>query len=117
MEDIDRMTGKQFEKYMESRFDAMGFTVERIGQQFDYGADLLLHKNGKITAVQVKRYKKAVGPEAIQQVVAAKAYYNASFAAVVTNSTYTKAARELAAVNNIVLWDRKQLSSETPFII
>lgn len=61
------------------------------------------------TVIQAKRYVKAVGIKAVQEAVAAKGMYGCTEAMVVTNSTYTRAARELARANRVALWERKRL--------
>lgn len=109
---IDNMTGDQFEDYLVAKFTAMGYRAKRIGGSYDYGADLLLSKGLKTTVVQAKRYKSRIGISAVQQVVAARAYYKADTAMVVTNSHFTSAAKELAAANNVELWEREHLEKE-----
>jgi hypothetical protein len=75
----------------------------------DYGADLLISKDGVTTALQAKRYAKNVGNEAVQEIVAAKGYYNCHTALVVTNSRSTVPARKLASRTGVELWDRDRL--------
>jgi len=50
-----------------------------------------------------------VGVEAIQQVIGAIKYYDANKGMVVTNSSFTENAYDLANSNGIELWDRKKL--------
>lgn len=107
--DIDKMDGKTFEKYLEVLFRKLGYKVERTRYIGDYGADLVTAKNGIKTIIQAKRYKKKVGVKAIQEAVAAKGYYECQEAMVVTNSVYTKQAIELARANGVKLWDRNHL--------
>lgn len=75
----------------------------------DYGADLVLKKDGKKVVAQAKRYSKDVGIMAVQEVIGAKSYYSANEAWVVTNSYFTKAARELAQTGSVRLVDRDEL--------
>lgn len=107
--DIDAMDGKAFEEYLEVLFGKLGYKVERTRYVGDYGADLITHKEGVKTVIQAKRYRKAVGIKAVQEAVAAKGMYGCTEAMVVTNSTYTRAAVELARANGVVLWDRNRL--------
>lgn len=46
------------------------------------------------------------------EAVAGAKYYNATKTMVVTNNCFTKSARELAQVNNVVLWDRTVLKEK-----
>ena len=107
--EIDRMDGLEFEQYLEVLFGKLGYKVERTRYVGDYGADLITDKDGVKTVIQAKRYGKAVGIKAVQEAVAAKGMYGCSEAMVVTNSTFTRAAAELARANRVVLWDRDRL--------
>lgn len=86
-----------------------GYKVSLTKKSGDFGADLILKRNGKITLVQAKRYKNKVGVGAIQEVVAAKAMYKADSLIVATNNFFTKAAWELAKANHVYLVDRNGL--------
>ena len=109
VKDIDSMDGKTFEKYLEVLFRKLGYKVERTRYIGDYGADLVVKKDGIKTVIQAKRYKNNVGVKAIQEAVAAAGYYQCDAAMVVTNSFYTKQAQELARSNRVDLWDRNDL--------
>ncbi len=110
IEVIDRMTGEEFEELLLAHFQAQGYTgtltPETTG---DYGADLILERNGQRTVIQAKRYKNVVGIAAVQQVIGAIKYYQAESGMVITNSTYTPNAERLAQANGIELIDREQL--------
>lgn len=107
--DIDRFGGKTFEQYLEVLFNCLGYKVERTRFVGDYGGDLVLRKDGVRTVVQAKRYTRSVGVGAVQEAVAAKAYYDCTEAMVVSNSRYTKQAVRLADKNRVMLWDRAML--------
>lgn len=109
MADIDKMNGKEFEKYLAVLFKKLGYKVKRTSYQGDYGADLVIQKHDEKIVVQAKRYKKKVGLKAVQEAVASKDYYRCSKVMVVTNSQYTQPAINLAQANNVELWDRKKL--------
>lgn len=107
---IDRMTGLEFEKYLEILFRRLGYQVERTRYAGDQGGDLVLTKDGERILVQAKRYSKAVGNKAVQEVAAARPHYKCHKAMVVANRPCTQAARESAASNHIDLWDRNKLA-------
>ena len=107
--DIDKMTGLDFEKYLTIAYRKQGYSVERTRYVGDYGADLVLQKDGQRIAVQAKRWQGRVGPKAVQEIVASKAKYSCEGAIVVTNSTFTKAAHELARVNKVRTVERAGL--------
>lgn len=107
---IDRMDGREFELFLEDVFTALGYTVTVTPASRDFGADLLLETpDGWSIAVQAKRYEKVVGLEAVQQIAAAVPYYQAHEGWVVTNSTFTDSAYELAAPNQVRLIARIEL--------
>lgn len=107
--DIDEMTGRQFEEYLGTLFNSQGYNVSFTPTTGDFGADLILKKGKETVVVQAKRYKKAVGIKAVQEVIPAKGMYNASAAWVVTNSNYTKQDLTLAKRNGVRMIDREQL--------
>ncbi|CAA9377258.1 MAG: hypothetical protein AVDCRST_MAG93-8915, partial [uncultured Chloroflexia bacterium] len=113
--EIDKMEGIDFEKRLELLFRQLGYRVERTRARGDYGADLILAKDGVKTAVQAKRSKKAIGVKAVQEVGAAKNYYRCTAAMVVTNNVYTKQAQNPARANDIALWDRDRLVENLRF--
>lgn len=107
---IDRMDGREFELFLEEVFTALGYTVTVTPASRDFGADLLLETpDGWSIAVQAKRYEKVVGLEAVQQVAASVPYYGVNEGWVVTNSSYTDSAYELAEPNQVRLIARTEL--------
>lgn len=54
----------------------------------------------------------SVGVEAVQQIIAAKQYYKANHAMVVTNNIFTPAAKKMANQTKVELWDGKALKSK-----
>jgi hypothetical protein len=107
---VDNMDGHQFEKVLERLFADMGYTVAPTRQRADQGADLVIEKLGERFVVQAKRYQQNVGNSAVQEVVAAKAFYKCKNAIVVTNSYFTRSAQDLAHRNSVDLWDRDKVS-------
>jgi HJR/Mrr/RecB family endonuclease len=71
--------------------------------------DLIAKRDGTVVAIQAKCYSGIVGNHAIMDAVAGARFYNANQCMVITNSTFTKIAIELARANNVILWDRKTL--------
>ena len=60
------------------------------------GADLVVRQNGRVIVIQCKRCSSPVGVNAVQEILGAKSFYQADETWVVTDSTFTKAARQLA---------------------
>lgn len=111
IEYIDSLDGVSFEKILKNIFQKMGYLVHTTKSSGDQGADLLLSKEDIRIIVQAKRYSHPVSNTAVQEAVAAKAYYNYSQAMVVTNNYFTKGAIELAAANEVELIDRDKLKT------
>ncbi|WP_025680642.1 restriction endonuclease [Paenibacillus massiliensis] len=106
---IDKMDGIQFEQYLGHLFRSQGYKAEVTQAAGDFGADLVLSKDGRRIVVQAKRYNKNVGLKAVQEAQGARAHYKASEAWVVTNSKFTQQAFQLANSNGVRLIGRDEL--------
>lgn len=109
---IDLMSGLEFEEYLKILFTNKGYKVETTPSTGDFGADLIIVKNGQKAVVQAKRYNDKVSLQAVQEVVCALAHYKCTAGLVITNNYFTPAAIKLAQSNNIKLWDRDELIKE-----
>lgn len=124
MRDIDKMDGLQFEAYLKALLKELGYKAKVTTGSHDFGADLIMKKDNQKIVIQAKRYgyKNHISLNAIQEVFTAKTYYKANESIVMTNSMFTKSAKELAEACNVKLYDRYQLArlinkiqpSETP---
>ena len=110
-ETIDKMSGEEFEEFLQVNFKKKGFKAYLTPYTADYGCDLVLKKSNKKIVVQAKRWNSKVGIEAVQQAVASIKYYKADKAMVITNSYYTENAKNLAKANDVELIDRTNLLS------
>lgn len=108
---ISSMSGVDFENFLTTIFSNQGYKVELTKATGDQGADLVINKYGVRTVVQAKRYSGAVGNAAVQAIVAAKGYYGAEKAMIVTNSNFTPSAKALAQANNVELIDKEKLQN------
>ena len=106
---IDKMTGLEFERYIAKLLNNKGYSHIRLTEEFDYGIDIIAIKDGITWGIQVKRYSGLVKANAVRQVVTALKKYHCDRAMVITNSTYSKVAVELAKHNDCVLVDRNGL--------
>ena len=109
IDEIDKMSGTTFERYLAQFFRKQGWQVKRVGGQGDYGADLILTSGNRKVVVQAKRWQRNVGYEAIQQAYTSKDVYKCDEAWVVTNSYFTEQAIEGAKRLGVKLWDREVL--------
>jgi restriction system protein len=110
LEKLDHMSGITFEQYIGELLKTQGYTIEYTQVTGDFGIDILAHKDGTTTAIQVKRYASPVGITAVQQAIAGAHYYGCTRSMVVTNQTLTHAAWELAFKSSCWLIDRKRLT-------
>lgn len=110
---IDRMSGTEFEEFVAAQLRVAGYSVTPTASTGDYGVDLIAKKDGARMAVQCKRLAKAVGVAAVQQVVAGALHHGCNRTVVVTNQTFTKAARQLAGTHHCRLVGRSQVQSWT----
>lgn len=110
IKDIDRMSGYDFETYLKVLFKKLGYRPQVTKKSGDFGADLILVGKNKIV-IQAKRYgyKNNVSLDAVREVYASKAFYNADEAWVITNSFYTKQAKLLAEACGVKLLNRYDL--------
>ena len=81
------------------------------------GADVIAYKDNIKYVIQVKFYNNPVGNKAVQEVVGAIGMYKANKGIVVTNSTFTSSAIELAQANNIELVDGEKIEEYKKIII
>jgi HJR/Mrr/RecB family endonuclease len=95
----------EFERYLETVFRALGYTVETTALTGDQGVDLVVSKNGVRIAIQVKGYLHSVSNTAIQQAFAGMVHYQCDRCAVITNSRFTSGAVQLAESVRCILID------------
>ncbi|MBR1797505.1 MAG: restriction endonuclease [Clostridiales bacterium] len=98
------MNGHAYEKACVGYLRRHGYSgVTLTGNSGDYGVDIICRRLIKRYAVQCKYYSRPVGVAAVQQVVGGMAYYDCDRAIVITNTTFTRQAYELAERNNVTL--------------
>jgi HJR/Mrr/RecB family endonuclease len=110
IEKIDSMDGIEFENFLEDLFSKRGYSVYNNKYSRDQGADLILTNIDSKIVVQAKNYAGYISNSAVQQVVAAKGFYNADEGWIVTNSYLTPSAKELAYANQIRIINRDSLT-------
>ncbi len=98
------MTGYDYEHAVAEYLKQHGFhDVEVTKASGDYGVDIIAEKDFLKYAIQCKYYSNPVGIAAVQEVAAGRSMYGCTVAMVVTNSTFTPAAENLAKANGVVL--------------
>lgn len=104
-------TPTEFESYVGTIYESLGYNVTVTKQSGDGGIDLILKKKDEVVAVQVKRYMKGgVGRPEIQRLVGAS-LHNFNKMIFVTTSYYSNEAREYAVQHGVELIDGDTLSA------
>lgn len=105
---VPKMDGTVYEHYVGNLLLIEGYTeVDYTPVTGDFGADILARNpHGEKVCIQCKRYAETVGIDAVQEVAAARQYYDCDKALVITNSTFTSAAKELAYKAGVELKER-----------
>lgn len=107
---INQMSGIDFENFVAKWLALGGYRrIKLTKKSSDYGVDILAVKDGVPIGVQCKRYSGRVGVSAIQEICAGLSYYDLEKGIVITNSTFTKNAVNLAVSNGIELVDGEEL--------
>ena len=105
------MEGFQFEHYCADLLLQNGFQKAEVTQASgDYGIDIKAEKDGVTYGIQCKYYTDKVGNHAVQEAYSGAQFYHCMVAAVMTNCTFTQHAKETAAANNVLLWDKDKLA-------
>jgi restriction system protein len=110
LDEVGAYSGIEFERFLKTLFERMGYGVASTKITGDQGADLIVTKDGERIVVQAKRSAAKVGNRAVQQAVAAIKYYRADRALVVATNEFTPAAVKLATANSVELVDRNRLA-------
>lgn len=77
----------------------------------DQGTDIVAEIAGHRVILQCKFYTSPVGNKAVQEAVAARLHERAEKAVVVSNASYTKAARQLATTTGVLLLHHDELET------
>lgn len=108
------MTPLDYERYCSTLFELAGWRARLTKASGDQGADVVCEGGGIRLVVQCKLYSAPVGNGAVQEVIAAREYEYADVAVVVSNASFTRSARELANVANVLLLHHEQIPSLSP---
>jgi restriction system protein len=99
----NNMTPVEFETFCAEQLRQSGWNAHVTRQSRDQGVDVIAEKNGLRIVLQCKLYSNPVGNKAVQEAVAARAFEQAHYCAVVSNSSYTSPAEQLASTNGVLL--------------
>jgi len=105
------LTPAEYEGFCANELRGAGWTVFQTQLVGDQGVDLIADKNGVRVALQCKLYTSPVGNKAVQEIAAGKVHHRAHYGVVITNNSYTAAAKSLAHTNRIHLLHHTQIPS------
>jgi restriction system protein len=100
----------EYEQFVSDSLAQCGWSARTTKGSGDQGVDVIAQRGDITVVIQCKRYSKAVGNAAVQEVIAGKVFEQADFAAVVSNADYTKSARQLAETSGVMLLHHDQLN-------
>ena len=107
---VDGMEGHEFEYFCADLLTRNGFSDISVTRgSGDQGVDILARKEGIKYAIQCKNYASKLGNTPVQEVNTGKIFYNCHIGIVLTNSTFTPSAQQLADSTGVLLWDREKL--------
>lgn len=109
--ELDQLSGVEFEIFLAGLFRAQGYFAELTPTSGDYGADLILSKDGRRIAVQAKRHLGSVGVQAVQEALSGQAYYQCNTAWVITTGAFTSNALELAQKSGVKMIGRSDIGN------
>lgn len=98
-----------FEKSCAETLRLAGWVTSDTARSGDQGADIIATKDSNTVALQCKLYSSPVGNKAVQEASAAKDFYQADVAVVVTNNTFTRSAKTLAQKVGVILMHYSEL--------
>lgn len=111
MTEVDSMDGHEFEHFCARLLKINGFEEVKVTPgSGDQGLDIIAVRDGVKHGIQCKCYGSDLGNKAVQEAFAGRTFYRCHVAVVLTNRYFTKAAKELADVDQVVLWNRDKLA-------
>ncbi|MBW1615088.1 MAG: restriction endonuclease [Deltaproteobacteria bacterium] len=111
MKEIDALRPNLFEAYIAVLYSKQGFQACLTPLSNDKGVDVVAIKEGENYLIQVKQSKTSIGNGAVQEVYAAKNYYEKKFdkqfkLIVISNNGFSSSAETLSKSNNVKLINR-----------
>lgn len=92
LEDLDGLSGAEFEAWIAEVLQVAGFRTEDIRTSGDFGVDVIAEESGIRFGIQAKRYSSNVGNSAVQEANSGAQFHGCDLAAVVTQAGFTRAA-------------------------
>lgn len=103
--------GYEFEEFIAKCLNDSGWETRLTKRSGDQGLDVLAFDDTFKVALQCKRYANPVGNDAVQQAHAAADFIGATHAAVISTSTFTSSAKNLAEVLGVILIQEEEIKN------
>lgn len=107
----DVISGHDYEYFVSDLIKKAGWSAKVTAGSGDHGADVIAEFNGDRVAVQCKYFSSPVGNKSVQEAYSAKGFYDCDHACVVTNSSFTPAAKKAAAKLGVALLHHGDIES------
>jgi len=107
---LQAMNALEFEEFVASLFQEMGYVVDFTPGSGDHGIDLLVRKDNRLIAVQCKRWNAPVGEPVVRDFFGSLTSAGAQSGYVVTTTTFTSRAYAFAQGKPIQLIDLDELT-------
>jgi len=111
LSDVDSMSGTEFEVYVATLLEHLGFQTSLTSASGDLGVDIIAERDDIRYAVQCKRQSGDISRHAVSDAVAGIAHYRCTQAMVVTNRYFRKGALDLADSADCRLVDRDEFAN------
>jgi restriction system protein len=99
----EHSTGSDYEMHVARILEEADWQAKMTPVTGDHGADIIAIKGSFQAAIQCKYYSQPVGNGSVQEAYSAKGFYRCDVGAVVSNASFTKAARTAATSLNVPL--------------
>lgn len=110
LQKAEKMEGHEFEYWCADLLRKSGFLDVQVTRgSGDHGVDIVATKDGIRYAIQCKCYSSPLGNSPVQEVNTGKVMYNCHVGVVMTNSSFTSGAIELANKAGVLLWGRDKI--------
>jgi restriction system protein len=114
--DVESLSPTDFEVHCASLLEQDGWSASLTRGSGDQGIDVIAERDGVKAVFQCKQSSQPVGNRAVQEAIAGKLFAAADHAFVVTNSTFTGSAAELARAAGVTLIHVTQLTDLAPYL-
>ncbi len=116
--DINSLQPHLFEAFIAALYSKRGFNTHLTPYSNDKGVDVIAFKDGENYLIQAKQSKALIGIDGVQEIAAAKHYFEAKYdlefkLILLSNNDFTSAAESLAKPNKINLVNRLLLERMT----